>query len=203
MVYSPADSVGVNVMSIVFRTQKCLTIYHLTRAWGLELAKGGDMREDIRRGQKSPHGLRDMLEKDLAASYGVSRDTCRSRKLYPLTRPALESASIILRSNTGELSNNIIQKELAFGRDWSGTVANSERVRTLRDPAPPAGWPWWGFGDAAPRRHEPNGASQCQSLRKSDQLHHRQRRSLRQSPRNNPLPTPRVSRPIPARNNLA
>jgi hypothetical protein len=128
---------------------------------------------------------------------------CRSRKLYPLTRPALESASIILRSNTGELSNNIIQKGLAFGRDWSGTVANSERVKTLRDPAPPAGWPWWGFGGAAPRRHEPNGGSQCQSLRKSDQLHHRQRRSLRQSPRNNPLPTPRVSRPIPARNNLA
>jgi hypothetical protein len=29
---------------------------------------------------------------------------CRSRKLYPLTRPALESASIILRSNTDELS---------------------------------------------------------------------------------------------------
>jgi Bacterial regulatory proteins, gntR family len=35
------------------------------------------MREDIRRGHKSPHGLRDMLEKDLAASYGVSRDTVR------------------------------------------------------------------------------------------------------------------------------
>jgi hypothetical protein len=51
-----------------------------------------------------------------------------------LTRPALESASIILRSNIGELRNNIIQKGLAFGRDWSGAVANSERVRTLRDP---------------------------------------------------------------------
>src|ERR1700757_1617280 len=59
---------------------------------------------------------------------------CRSRKLYPLTRPALESASIILRSNIDERSNNVIQKGLAFGRDWSGAVANSERVRTLRDP---------------------------------------------------------------------
>jgi Protein of unknown function (DUF3489) len=36
-------------------------------------------------------------------------------------------ASIILRGGTGKLSNNIIQKGLAFGRDWSGTVANSER----------------------------------------------------------------------------
>src|SRR5260221_11506595 len=49
-------------------------------------------------------------------------------------------------------SNNIIQKGLAFGRDWSGSVVNSERVRTLRDPAPPAGWPWWGFGGAV-RHH--------------------------------------------------
>jgi hypothetical protein len=28
-------------MSILFRTQKCLTIFQLTRAWGLELAKSG------------------------------------------------------------------------------------------------------------------------------------------------------------------
>jgi hypothetical protein len=28
-------------MSILFRTQKCLTILQLTRAWGLEIAKGG------------------------------------------------------------------------------------------------------------------------------------------------------------------
>jgi hypothetical protein len=27
----------------------------------------------------------------------------------------------------GELSNNIIQKGLAFGRDWSGSVVNSGR----------------------------------------------------------------------------
>jgi hypothetical protein len=35
------------------------------------------MREDIWLGQKTPDGLRDMLEKDLAAGYGVSRDTAR------------------------------------------------------------------------------------------------------------------------------
>ena len=35
------------------------------------------MREAIRLGQKTPDGLRDMLEKDLAAGYGVSRDTAR------------------------------------------------------------------------------------------------------------------------------
>ncbi len=35
------------------------------------------IREDIRLGQKTPDGLRDMLEKDLAAGYGVSRDTAR------------------------------------------------------------------------------------------------------------------------------
>jgi hypothetical protein len=31
-----------------------------------------------------------------------------------------------------ELSNNIIQKGLAFGRDWSGTVLNPERKRAPR-----------------------------------------------------------------------
>jgi hypothetical protein len=34
---------------------------------------------------------------------------------------------IIVRSNAPELSNNIIQKALAFGRQQSGTVVNSER----------------------------------------------------------------------------
>jgi len=32
-------------MSMLFRTQKCLTILQLTRAWGLELAKGGGESE--------------------------------------------------------------------------------------------------------------------------------------------------------------
>jgi len=35
------------------------------------------MREDIRHGQKTPDGLKNMLEKDLATGYAVSRDTAR------------------------------------------------------------------------------------------------------------------------------
>jgi hypothetical protein len=58
------------------------------------------------------------------------------------------SASIIPCPNVVELSNNIIQKGLAFGRDWSGTVVNPSAC-ALRDPAPPAAWPRWGFGGAA------------------------------------------------------
>ena len=34
---------------------------------------------------------------------------------------------MILRSSAPELSNNIIQKELAFGRHWSSTVVKSAR----------------------------------------------------------------------------
>jgi len=34
---------------------------------------------------------------------------------------------IILCSTAPTLSNNIIQKGLAFGRDWSGSVVNSGR----------------------------------------------------------------------------
>jgi hypothetical protein len=37
------------------------------------------------------------------------------------------TATIILRSRRPKLSNNIIQKGLAFGRDWSGTVASFGR----------------------------------------------------------------------------
>jgi len=58
-VYSPADSVGVNVMSILFRTQKCLTIFQLTRAWGFELAKGGGEPE------QHVHDLTHILMQDL------------------------------------------------------------------------------------------------------------------------------------------
>ena len=36
--------------------------------------------EDIRRGRQSPNGLKNMLEKDLVASYGVSRDTARKAR---------------------------------------------------------------------------------------------------------------------------
>jgi hypothetical protein len=40
--------------------------------------------------------------------------------------------SSIVRGRPVGLSNNIIQKGLAFGRDWSGTVVNLERVRAPR-----------------------------------------------------------------------
>ena len=40
-----------------------------------------------------------------------------------------QPASIISCSNAPELSNNIIQKRLAFDRDWSGTVAHSRAER--------------------------------------------------------------------------
>ena len=86
----------------------------------------------------------------------------------PTTFTRCAPIRIIPCSDAPKLSNNIIQKGLAFGRDWSGTVASSGRHRALRDPAPPACWPRWGFGGAARRRHEPNGGSQCQSLRRSD-----------------------------------
>jgi hypothetical protein len=37
----------------------------------------GAMRDDLRQGRRTPAQLKDMLEKDLAATYGVSRDTAR------------------------------------------------------------------------------------------------------------------------------
>ena len=40
--------------------------------------------------------------------------------------------AIIPCSNAVEQSNNIIQKGLAFGRDWSGAVVNPERMRAPR-----------------------------------------------------------------------
>ena len=58
----------------------------------------------------------------------------------------MRADSVIPCSDAMKLSNNIIQIGLAFGSDWSGTVVNSGRLRTLRDPAPPACWPRWGFG---------------------------------------------------------
>jgi hypothetical protein len=45
--------------------------------------------------------------------------------------PGVRPASIIPRSSAPKLSNNIIQKGLAFGRRWSGTVANSGRSEIL------------------------------------------------------------------------
>ena len=46
----------------------------------------------------------------------------------------------------------IVQKGLAFGRHWSGTVGQFRAPRAPRDPAPPAPLPRWGFGGAARRR---------------------------------------------------
>jgi hypothetical protein len=43
---------------------------------------------------------------------------------------ALPVQSIIPCSRGRKLSNNIIQKGLAFGRDWSGSVVDIERMRS-------------------------------------------------------------------------
>src|SRR5262249_38717373 len=59
--------------------------------------------------------------------------------------PRVRPASIIPCSSTPKLSNNIIQKGLAFGRKQSGTVTVPGAPRP-RDPAPPATWPRWGGG---------------------------------------------------------
>src|SRR5262249_26487400 len=53
----------------------------------------------------------------------------------------------------GKLSNKIMPKGLAFGRDWIGTVFQFSAPWALRDPAPPASWPRRGFGGAARCRH--------------------------------------------------
>jgi hypothetical protein len=62
-----------------------------------------------------------------------------------IARPML----ITLCSRIAKLSNNMIQKGLAFGRDWSRSVVNSGRQGRSEILAPPAGWPRWGFGGAA------------------------------------------------------
>ena len=70
----------------------------------------------------------------------------------------LMAAWIMVRRISPELSNKIIQKRLAFPRQQSGTVAVPERI-VLRDPAPPARWPRWGFGGGGARPPEPNEGS--------------------------------------------
>jgi hypothetical protein len=45
--------------------------------------------------------------------------------LFRLAKATNRAPSIILRSLAPELSNNIIQKGLAFIGDWSGTVVKS------------------------------------------------------------------------------
>jgi len=66
-------------------------------------------------------------------------------------------AAIILRADVSKLSNNIIQKGLAFDRDWSGTVAIPDPRGVPRScPAgllAEAGLRWW-RRDAALNRTE-------------------------------------------------
>jgi DNA-binding GntR family transcriptional regulator len=38
------------------------------------------MRDDLRQGHRTPAELKTMLEKNLAATYGVSRDTARKTR---------------------------------------------------------------------------------------------------------------------------
>jgi hypothetical protein len=61
---------------------------------------------------------------------------------------------IIPLSSLRQISNNIIQKGLAFVREQSGSVTVSGRQTRLGILPPPAVWPRWGCGgggdDAAP-----------------------------------------------------
>jgi hypothetical protein len=79
---------------------------------------------------------------------GMSRSFPLSGMKEPVC-PAVPPDLIIPCSSAPKLSNNIIQKGLVFARGWSRTVANSGAPIALRDPAPPAWWPRWGFGGAA------------------------------------------------------
>jgi hypothetical protein len=98
-----------------------------------------------------------------------------------------------------ELSNNIIQKGLAFARDWSGTVVNTERMRAPRSWAE-VGLRWCG---ATPPSNE-NGGSRCQRLRRSDHLGQHTRKRLPQSRRRWQWPIPLGSiKSIQARSSLA
>ena len=60
----------------------------------------------------------------------------------------------------------IVQKGLAFGRHWSGTVGQFRAPRAPRDPVPPAPSPRWGFGGAARRRGTERGISMSKSSKK-------------------------------------
>src|SRR5262245_64016092 len=91
--------------------------------------------------------------------------------------PASRLASIILRSDVPEPSNNIIQKGLAFGREWSGTVGHSGRLGSSEILPCRLGGRGGALVVAARCRHEPNGGSRCPSLRsrrlpRSDRLCH-------------------------------
>ena len=66
------------------------------------------MRRDIREGRQTAEGLRTMLEKNLATTYGVSRDTARKARITVLSEFFENSNSSLLkiqnsRTNQGEL----------------------------------------------------------------------------------------------------
>src|SRR2546427_4682393 len=103
-VYSPADSVGVNVMSISFRKQKCLTIFQLTRAWGFELAKGGGEPE------QHVHDLKHiLLQDDVNVHLDDSGPLCEGRRsgvgcITPDYKGGLIAGRHLLELATSELT---------------------------------------------------------------------------------------------------
>ena len=103
-----------------------------------------------------------------------------------------------------KLSNNIIQKGLAFGRDWSGTVVNSGRQG--RSEILPRRLVGRGGAsvvrrDAARNRTEDLNVKVCDEAISGRII--RLRLLRQQSPRNNRLPLPRVTRLSQAQSNLA
>jgi hypothetical protein len=75
-------------------------------------------------------GRPDMVRTALrAAALGSSVEARRDLRIMisVATHNDPSTVPIIVRSNAPELSNNIIQKALAFGRQQSGSVVNSER----------------------------------------------------------------------------
>jgi hypothetical protein len=59
-----------------------------------------------------------------------------------------------------------LQKGLAIGRHWSGTVRKFRAPKAPRDPAPPAASPRWGFGGAARRRETAGRISMSKPAKK-------------------------------------
>ena len=102
------------------------------------------------------------------------------------------TTSVSPQQGLPETSNNIIiQKGLAFGRDWSGTVVNPERMRAseiLPRRLHGRGGALVVRRDAAINR---NGGSRCQSLRRSDHLGQHTPKRLPQSRRRWQWPIPR------------
>ena len=120
-------------------------------------------------------------------------------------RPALQR---LLEGCAGRLKRP--QTEQQYYPELTGIRSLTERycrqfraLRSPRDPAPSALWPRWGFGGAARRRHQPNGGSQCRSLRSNQQLHHPQRRHRPQTLRDRPLAILSVRTPHLTQSNLA